>query len=44
MPSSEPAFPQRRGIKTLAPKQMLQKVPTLLSQGQVGNASENLLN
>ena len=31
-------------FKRLAPKQMLQRLPTVLAQVKTGNASENLLN
>ena len=33
---------QERGIKTLQPKQVLQRLPILLAQVQPGNTSENL--
>ena len=33
-----------RGLKTLTPKQMLQRFPIALAQVKVGNNSENLLN
>ena len=32
------------GLKILAPKQMLQRLPTVLAQVKAGNNSENLLN
>ena len=32
------------GLKTLTPKQMLQRLPIALSQVQAGNNSESLLN
>ena len=32
------------GLKTLTPKQMLQKLPIALAQVKAGNDSENLLN
>ena len=35
---------KRTGFKTLAPKQMLQKLPTVHAQVKAGNNSENLLN
>ena len=33
-----------RGLKILAPKQMLQRLPIALAQVKAGNNSENLLN
>ena len=33
-----------RGLKTLIPKQMLQRLPIALTQVKAGNVSENLLN
>ena len=33
-----------KGIKTLTPKQMLQRLPIALAQVKAGNTSENLLN
>ena len=35
---------KRTGFKILAPKQMLQKLPTVHAQVKAGNNSENLLN
>ena len=32
------------GLKTLTPKQMLQRLPIALTQVKAGNTSENLLN
>ena len=32
------------GLKTLTPKQMLQRLPVILAQVKAGNTSENLLN
>ena len=32
------------GLKILTPKQMLQRLPTVLAQVKAGNNSENLLN
>ena len=32
------------GLKTLTPKQMLQRLPIALAQEKAGNNSENLLN
>ena len=34
---------EETGIKTLTPKQMLQRLPIALSQVKAGNNSENLL-
>ena len=33
-----------KGLKILAPKQMLQRYPITLTQAKAGNTSENLLN
>ena len=33
-----------KGLKTLTPKQMLQRLPIALAQVKAGNNSENLLN
>ena len=33
-----------KGLKTLTPKQMLQRLPMRLTQVKAGNTSENLLN
>ena len=33
----------REGLKTLTPKEMLQRLPTALAQVKPGNISENLL-
>ena len=33
-----------KGIETLTPKQLLQRLPKTVSQGNTGNISENLLN
>ena len=33
-----------KGLKTLTPKQMLQRLPIVLAQVKTGNTSENLLN
>ena len=35
---------QGQGLKTLTPKQMLQRLPIALTQVNAGNTSENLLN
>ena len=35
---------ERRGLKILTPKQMLQRLPIALAQVKAGNNSENLLN
>ena len=35
---------REKGIKILAPKQMLQRLPIALAQVKIGNTSENLLN
>ena len=35
---------QETGLKILAPKQMLQRLPIALAQVKAGNNSENLLN
>ena len=35
---------EETGLKTLTPKQMLQRLPIALSQVQAGNNSESLLN
>ena len=34
----------RKQLKTLTPKQMLQRLPIVLAQVKPGNTSENLLN
>ena len=34
----------RKGLKTLNPKQMIQRLPTALAQAKAGNALENALN
>ena len=33
-----------KGLKTLTPKQMIQRLPIALAQAKAGNNSENLLN
>ena len=35
---------ERKGVKILIPKQMLQRLPIALAQVKAGNNSENLLN
>ena len=35
---------KRKGLKTLIPKQMLQRLPIALAQVKAGNNSESLLN
>ena len=35
---------ERKGLKILTPKQLLQRLPIALAQVQAGNNSENLLN
>ena len=34
----------RKGLKTLNPKQMIQRLPTALAQAKAGNVLENALN
>ena len=35
---------ERKGLKILTPKQMLQKLPIALAQGKAGNNSESFIN